>query len=76
MQTKPTQKVKWRIEDLGIIKSYSIQFNQTLMGNGLDIYMMLKIFDGKLKQILSELSTYLEAHEVYRIIGGQISIYG
>ncbi|MDQ7917982.1 winged helix-turn-helix transcriptional regulator [Mesonia sp. MT50] len=43
-----------KLEDMGIIEAYNIRLNHALMGNGLDVFIMLKIFDGKLKFILSE----------------------
>lgn len=58
-----------KLEDLGVIKSYNLQVNQGLMGNGLEVFIMLKIFDGKLKYIISEITTYPEVQEVYRITG-------
>lgn len=39
------------------------------MGNGLEVFNMLKIFDGKHKYILSEITTYPEVQEIYRIKG-------
>tara|TARA_R110002012_G_scaffold322105_1_gene555814 strand:- start:19440 stop:19868 length:429 start_codon:yes stop_codon:yes gene_type:complete len=58
-----------KLEDLGVIKSYSIKLNHAMMGNGLEVFIMLKIFDGKLKYILSEITTYPEVLEVFRITG-------
>lgn len=58
-----------KLEDLGVIESYNVKLNQTLLGKGLEVFIMLKIFDGKLKQILSEITTYPEVEEVYRITG-------
>lgn len=58
-----------KLEDLGVIKSYNVHLNQALMGNGLEVFIMLKIFDGKLKYILSEINSYPEVQEVYRITG-------
>tara|TARA_R110002073_G_scaffold40547_1_gene114882 strand:+ start:87237 stop:87653 length:417 start_codon:yes stop_codon:yes gene_type:complete len=58
-----------KLEDLEVIKSYSVQLNQALLGNGLEVFIMLKIFDGKLKYIISEINTFPEVQEVYRITG-------
>lgn len=58
-----------KLEDLGVIKSYSVQLNQALLGNGLEVFILLKIFDGKLKYILSEINTFPEVQEVFRITG-------
>ena len=58
-----------KLEDLGVIKSYNIKLNHAMLGNGLEVFVMLKIFDGKLKYILSEITTYPEVQEVFRITG-------
>jgi len=58
-----------KLEDLGVIKSYGIKLNHAMMGNALEVFIMLKIFDGKLKYILSEITTYPEVLEVFRITG-------
>lgn len=58
-----------KLEDLGVIKSYGVKLNQALLGNGLEVFILLKIIDGKLKYILSEINTFPEVQEVYRITG-------
>ena len=58
-----------KLEDLGVIKSYSVKLNEALLGNGLEVFILLKIFDGKLKYILSEIHTYPEVQEAFRITG-------
>lgn len=58
-----------KLEDLGVIKSYSVKLNQNSIGNGLEVFIMLKIFDGKLEDILSEIVTYPEIEKVHRITG-------
>lgn len=58
-----------KLEDLGVIKSYNIQLNQGLLGNGLEVFVLLKIFDGKLNYILSEIKTFPEVQKAYRITG-------
>lgn len=58
-----------KLEDMGVIKSYSVQLNQDLMGNGLEVFILLKIFDGKLNYILSETKTFPEIQSAFRITG-------
>ena len=58
-----------KLEDQEIIKSYNIKLDHAMLGNGLEVFIMLKIFDGKLKIILSEITTYPEVLEVFRITG-------
>lgn len=58
-----------KLEDLGVIESYNVNLNQNLLGNGLEVFIMLKIFDGKLQKIISEITTYPEVQKVFRITG-------
>lgn len=58
-----------KLEDLGVIKAYNIKLNHAMLGSGLEVFVMLKIFDGKLNYILSEITTYPEVQEVFRITG-------
>lgn len=58
-----------KLEDMGVIKSYSVELDHTLLGNGLEVFILLKIFDGKLKYILSEINTFPEVQKVFRITG-------
>ncbi|MGO3183882.1 MAG: Lrp/AsnC family transcriptional regulator [Aequorivita sp.] len=58
-----------KLEDLGVIKSYGVQLNHALLGNGLEVFILLKIFDGKLIYILSEIKTFPEVQEAFRITG-------
>ncbi|WP_194852484.1 Lrp/AsnC family transcriptional regulator [Nonlabens antarcticus] len=58
-----------KLEDQEVIKSYNIKLDHAMLGNGLEVFIMLKIFDGKLKFILSEITTYPEVLEVFRITG-------
>jgi len=58
-----------KLEDQEIIKSYNIKLDHAMLGNGLEVFIMLKIFDGKLKIILSEITTYPEVLEAFRITG-------
>jgi Lrp/AsnC family leucine-responsive transcriptional regulator len=58
-----------KLEDLEVIKSYNIKLDHGMLGNVLEVFIMLKIFDGKLKFILTEITTYPEVLEVFRITG-------
>ncbi|MBZ9778624.1 Lrp/AsnC family transcriptional regulator [Psychroflexus sp. CAK8W] len=62
------ERVK-KLEDTGVIKGYSIRLNQSLLGNSLEVFIMLKMFSGKLKPALAEIETYSEVKEAYRITG-------
>lgn len=58
-----------KLEDLGVIKYYSVQLDQGLLGNSLEVFILLKIFDGKLNYILSEIKTFPEIESAFRITG-------
>jgi Lrp/AsnC family leucine-responsive transcriptional regulator len=58
-----------KLEDTGVITGYSLRLNQTLMGNSLEVFIMLKIFSGQLKLALAEIETYPEVKEAFRITG-------
>ncbi|MHB1197787.1 MAG: Lrp/AsnC family transcriptional regulator, partial [Lutibacter sp.] len=58
-----------KLEDLGVIKSYNVQVNHVLMGNGLQVFILLKIFDGKLENLISDINSFSEVQEVFRITG-------
>lgn len=58
-----------KLEDTGVIQGYSIRLDQALMGNNLEVFIMLKIFSGKFKTALTEIESYPEVKEAYRITG-------
>lgn len=58
-----------RLEDIGIIESYQIKINHRLLGYGMKVFILLKIFDGKLNLAINEISTFEEVEEAYRITG-------
>lgn|SRR5690606_4981257 len=58
-----------RLEDLGIIESYSLKINQALLGYGIEVFILLKIFDGKLNLALKEIISMEEVQEAHRITG-------
>lgn len=60
-----------RLEDLGVIKSYELNVDQTLMGNTIEVFILLKVFTGKLQFAIAELQSYPEIQQVHRITGQQ-----
>jgi len=62
------ERVK-KMEDSGLIKGYSLQLNESLLGNQLEAFIMLKIFSGRLKSALVEIESYPEVKEAFRITG-------
>lgn len=62
------ERVK-RMEDLGIIKGYGTVVDQAMLGNSLEVVIMLKIFSGKFQMAITEINSYPEVLEAFRITG-------
>lgn len=60
-----------KMEDLGVIKGYSLSVDHALLGHTIEVVILLKIFTGKLKFAIEELKCYREIQEVHRITGHQ-----
>lgn len=60
-----------KMEDLGVIKGYSLSVDEALLGNSIEVFILLKVFTGKLKFAIEELKSYSEIQEVHRITGHQ-----
>ncbi len=58
-----------KLEDTGVIKGYTLRLDQTLLGNNLEVFIMLKIFSGKFQTALVEIESYPEVKEAFRITG-------
>ena len=60
-----------KLEDLGVIKNYTLKVNNDKLGFGLEVFIMLKLFSGKLKIFIKKIETLPEIKEAYRITGPQ-----
>ncbi len=58
-----------KLEDIGVIKGYSLEVDQTLLGNSLEVFILLKVFTGKLQYAILELNKYPEILKAHRITG-------
>lgn len=58
-----------KLEDTEVIKGYNVQLNKKKLGFGLEIFIMFKLYSGKLKIFCDDLNQFPEIHEVYRITG-------
>ena len=58
-----------KLEDVQIIKGYSLQLNNKKLGFGLEVFIMFKLFSGKLNQFCDQLEQFPEIYEVFRITG-------
>ncbi len=60
-----------KLEDVGIIKKYSIQLDNKKLGYDLEAFILLKIFPGQLVHVLKKIKNYKEIREAHRITGSQ-----
>lgn len=58
-----------KLEDIGVIKGYRLEVDQALLGNSLEVFILLKVFTGKLQYAILELNKYPEIVKAYRITG-------
>ena len=58
-----------KLEDIGAIKGYSLEIDQALLGNSLEVFILLKVFTGKLQYAIGELNKYPEILKAHRITG-------
>ncbi len=58
-----------KLEDLGIIKNYTLKTDSNKLGFGLEVFIMLKLFTGKLGIFMKNINTFPEIKESYRITG-------
>lgn len=60
-----------KLEDIGLIKAYQLKIDNTKLGYGLEIFLMLKLFSGKLGVFMKAINSFPEIKEAYRITGPQ-----
>lgn len=60
-----------KLEELGIIKKYSLKLDNKKLGNDLEAFILLKVFPGKLKHALKKIKDFEEIKEAHRITGNQ-----
>ena len=58
-----------KLEDIGVIKGYSLKIDEALLGNSLEVFILLKVFTGKLQYVILELNKYPEILKAHRITG-------
>ncbi|WP_347921787.1 Lrp/AsnC family transcriptional regulator [Pontimicrobium sp. SW4] len=58
-----------KLEDLGIIKGYKLELDNSKLGLGMEVFIMLKLFSGKLKIFISDINSFSEIKESYRVTG-------
>lgn len=60
-----------KMEDTGLIKKYSIELNQKCLGNDLEVFILVKVFHGKLKSFIKIVPQIPEIQHAYRVTGNQ-----
>tara|TARA_R100001369_G_scaffold20091_2_gene36841 strand:- start:25464 stop:25922 length:459 start_codon:yes stop_codon:yes gene_type:complete len=58
-----------KLEDLEIIKAYSLKLDHAKMGYGLEVFIMIKLFSGKLKSFMEAIDSFPEIKRASRITG-------
>ena len=58
-----------KLEDLEIIKAYSLKVDHAKMGFGLEVFIMIKLFSGKLKSFMGAIESFPEVKRASRITG-------
>lgn len=60
-----------KLEDASVIQGYKLQLNNQKLGYGLEVFILFKLFSGKLQLFCDQLKDFPEIHEVFRITGPQ-----
>lgn len=60
-----------KLEDAGVIRGYKLQLNNKELGFGLEVFILFKLFSGKLQLFCEQLKDFPEINEVFRITGPQ-----
>lgn len=58
-----------KLEDGEIITGYKVALNNQKLGFGLEVFIMFKLFSGKLKNFCDQLDEFPEISEIKRITG-------
>ncbi len=58
-----------KLQDLEIIKAYSLKVDYAKMGFGLEVFIMIKLFSGKLKSFMGAIDSFSEVKRATRITG-------
>lgn len=58
-----------KMEDTGVIKKYDIQLDYKQLGYDVEAFIMIKVFQGKLKPFLKVVKDFPEVKEAHRITG-------
>lgn len=60
-----------KMEDVGLIKKYTIEIDHSQLGYDLEVFILVKVFHGKLRSFLDAIPTIPEIKKAHRITGNQ-----
>lgn len=60
-----------KLEVSGIIKKYTIELNHPSLGYDIEAFILLKVFQGRLKQTIADITAFPEVVEAHRITGSE-----
>lgn len=60
-----------KLEDAGVIKKYNIEIDNKKLGYDLEAFILLKVFQGQLKNVIGKMKDFPEIVEAHRITGNQ-----
>lgn len=58
-----------KLQDIGVIKNYTLTVDNHKLGFGLEVLVMLKLFTGQLNIFMKDIHKFSEIQESYRITG-------
>lgn len=58
-----------KLEENEVITGYQVQLNPAKLGFGLEVFIMYKLFSGKLMIFCADLALFPEIYEIHRITG-------
>ena len=58
-----------KLEDMEVVKGYSVELNTKKLGFGLEVFIMFKLFSGNLILFSEQLKEFPEITEIHRITG-------
>ncbi len=60
-----------KMEDAGVIRKYDMQIDNKKLGYDLEAFILLKVFQGQLKNVLKKVANFPEIKEAHRVTGNQ-----
>lgn len=60
-----------KMEDIGVIKKYSVEIDNQKIGYDIEAFILLKVFQGQLKHVIQQITTFPEVTTAHRITGSQ-----